>query len=205
MDIYLITCLKNNKKYIGQCSQYIGKNNRKYGYKKRYQQHKSKGSKCILLRNAIQKYGKNNFKIECLLQCGPEISDYYEKKFIKVYDTLYPNGYNLETGGNKLKKLSKETRSKMSKVKMGHKPYFNMTEDIRLKISNNLSLYYKENPKYVKDHNGKILPKYISPVIEKNEIIGYCINNHITGFRKKITSKKKTLDEKLKEISKFLE
>jgi hypothetical protein len=45
-----------------------------------------------------------------------------------------------------------------------------------------------------------ILPKYVSPVYKNEEIIGYSVNNHQTGFRKKLTSKKLTLDQKLEKM-----
>lgn len=183
MDIYLITCKITNKKYIGQT-------NIKQGYLKRWQQHKSRSSNCTLLRNAIQKYGVENFTIECLVKCESIISDYYEKKFIIIYNT----------GGNKQKKLSSQTKEKMSQSKLGHKPYYKMTSEISNRISKSLVSYNDINPKVKKDHNGNNLPKYISIVKKNDKIIGYSIFNHKTGFRKKITSCKLSLDEKLNQI-----
>ena len=56
-------------------------------------------SKCPKLYNAIKKYGKENFKIECLVECNDSFLDEYETKFIDIYNTLHPNGYNLKLGG----------------------------------------------------------------------------------------------------------
>ena len=204
MDIYLITCKITNKKYIGQTCHYMGTKKQKWGYLKRWEQHKSKTSRCTLLKNAIQKYGTKNFSIECLLKCDNKISDYYEKIFIDVYNTLYPNGYNLESGGNKQKKLSTMTKNKMSESRKGKSP-FKMTQEISTKISKSLVSYNNLNPKIKLDHNGNILPKYISTIKQNEKIIGYTINNHKTGYRKKITSKYINLDEKLKQILNLLE
>jgi group I intron endonuclease len=197
MDIYLITNKQNNKKYVGQCKT-IDSNGKYYGFKKRWYAHCSKNSKCTYLKNAIEKYGKQNFEIELITQCTAEQSDELEIFYIKTYNTLVPNGYNLETGGNKNKFLSEETKKKMSLSRIGHPSY--TTNESKIKISKGLQNFYSENPINKFDHLGKILPKYISCVYKNREIIGYSINNHMTGFRKKLTSKKLTLDEKLKKM-----
>ena len=86
MIIYLTTNLLNNKKYIGKDS----KNNPEY-----------LGSG-ILLRKAIKKYGKENFKKEILEVCS-NINDLNEKEkyFIKMYSAVESdNFYNIHIGGD---------------------------------------------------------------------------------------------------------
>lgn len=187
-------------KYVGQCKT-IDCNGKNYGFKKRWKSHCSKNSKCTYLKNAINKYGKDSFIVELITQCTVEKSDSIEVFYILFYNTLIPNGYNIESGGNKQKILSEETKRKMSLSRMGHPSY--TTEESKEKISKSLEKYYEKNPKIRKDHNGNILPKYISCVYEKKEIVGYSIHNHSTGFRKKITSKNLSLDEKLSNIIKL--
>ena len=135
-------------------------------------------------------------------ECNFEEADELETYYIKEYNTLSPYGYNLESGGNKNKILSEETKKKMSISRMGHPSYIN--EEAKVKISGGLIKYYSENPKNKQlDHHEKQLPKYISPVRNNQEIIGYTINNNLTGFRKKITSRKLTLDQKLEQAIKI--
>jgi group I intron endonuclease len=117
-EIYLITNIKNGKKYVGQavCRHPSG---RKGGAKNRWTRHlrnsKDGNQNCVALENAIKKYGKNNFKLEVLIQCNKEMLNYYEIKFIKLYNSLYPFGYNLEEGGTgKEKVLNGYTKTKIS-------------------------------------------------------------------------------------------
>ena len=44
-----------------------------------------------------------------------------ESKFVKIYDTEYPNGYNLTSGGDICYELSDESRRKISEGKLGEK------------------------------------------------------------------------------------
>ena len=115
-EIYLITNIKNGKKYIGQATKY--KNGRKGGGFSRWKTHlrnaKNGSNDCRSLVNAIRKYGKENFTLEILLECQKEQLDYYEKKFIRVYNSLHPNGYNLDSGGSGCKKMSLESRKLIS-------------------------------------------------------------------------------------------
>lgn len=90
-------------------------------------QHKSKshdkaylGSGTIL-KQAIEKYGRENFSNEILLECNnKEELDKAEKYFIKHYKNLGYNMYNLAAGGEGVdselaSKLAKERWSKTSK------------------------------------------------------------------------------------------
>lgn len=63
--------------------------------KRRLQCHKSKTSDCTYLRNAIQKYGWENFDVEILWEGDNFVLGEMEKEYIKKYNTITPNGYNL--------------------------------------------------------------------------------------------------------------
>lgn len=52
----------------------------------------------MLIKKAIFKYGKVNFKIEELEKCNLDILDEREIYYINLYDS-YNNGYNLTKGG----------------------------------------------------------------------------------------------------------
>jgi len=81
------------------------------GFRKRMRKHELGHDDCRYLNRAIAKYGWENFKCEILFYCNLEQLDYYEKKFIALYNTCHGPGYNLTEGGGGVKgfKHSKET------------------------------------------------------------------------------------------------
>lgn len=109
--IYLITNRETNKQYVGQTLSHR-KNRGKYrpfGYIGRFNDHVSealcntKKKQCVYLNNAIRSYGKDAFRVELLHVCERHELDLQESKYIKEYDTLCPNGYNLTIGGKVFK------------------------------------------------------------------------------------------------------
>ena len=123
-SIYKITA-PNGKSYIGQNLPgvhaklkakpgRVSLSLKLYGLKDRMKQHCKNSSNCTLLKRSIKKYGWENMKVEVLLQCAQEQLNYYEQQMIKAWDTLAPNGLNCTTGGEAGKRLSMETRQKIS-------------------------------------------------------------------------------------------
>jgi group I intron endonuclease len=138
--IYRITNTISKKCYIGETV--------KSDPEKRWIQHKNtikRGIGCPALQSAVIKHGIDNFKFEVLLICFDEDRFKYEIEYIKKYNTLVPNGYNILEGGPgggfKGKKHSEETKKLMSK-NMKQK-YIN---DIKFKkdISDGIKNYYTE-------------------------------------------------------------
>lgn len=83
---------------------------------------------------ARKKYShKSLWNYKVLEYCGVDKLDEREKYYIKLYNTVN-NGYNCESGGNKNKILSIETRKKQSESHKGTKH----TKEHNLKISNSL-------------------------------------------------------------------
>lgn len=114
MEVYLITNLINGKQYIGQTIQPL---------RLRWNFHVSKASGCLALKSAINKYGKENFKIETLEKCDSvEELNRIEQEKIAELNTLTPNGYNLTTGGER-PKYSEDIKKKMSQLKKGTVPW----------------------------------------------------------------------------------
>lgn len=113
MVIYKITNVINNKVYIGQTTKCP---------KIRFKCHcKNKRYKSII-KKAIDKYGKDNFKLEVIDKADNidglnELERYYIWKYQSANKKY---GYNIEFGG-KNSILSKETRLKISKSKTGKK------------------------------------------------------------------------------------
>jgi group I intron endonuclease len=129
MLVYLITNTINGKRYVGQTKRTLVR---------RWAQH-CKSTGCCALNSAIRKYGAENFIIDVI--CEPptkELLDEFEIEYIKRYNTLYPNGYNLQGGGdvpwhneetkrkigesNRGKRPSLETRKKMSEAQSKRLP-----------------------------------------------------------------------------------
>jgi group I intron endonuclease len=68
----------------------------------RWNEHKrkiEKGIGCPALQDAIRKYGVDNFSFQVLIICFDEDRYHYEKQYIKKYNSIAPNGYNLTSGG----------------------------------------------------------------------------------------------------------
>lgn len=111
MIVYKLTNQLNDKSYIGQT---IGSLERRWYYHCRKTR-----NHCIYLANAIKKYGKENFNRIILRGCNTiEELNFWEPFYIKLFNTLSPNGYNLQLGGDN-HETSLETRSKLSKSAKG--------------------------------------------------------------------------------------
>lgn len=120
MIIYLIKNIINNKIYVGQTINSL--NERFYGHTKH---------KTGIIGEAIKKYGKENFIIEQIEICN-SIEQLNEREifWIKFYNCIAPNGYNLAGGGlNKI--MHESTKEKLSKLKTGQKH----SEETKKKLS----------------------------------------------------------------------
>lgn len=90
--IYLITNLVNKKQYVGYTSKTP---------EIRFQEHwRCRYSDDIYLHRAMIKYGKSNFIIETLEEIDESEWQLKEQYWIDKMNTLTPNGYNINVGGN---------------------------------------------------------------------------------------------------------
>jgi hypothetical protein len=119
-EIYVITCLVTNKKYVGQAVSHIlnHKRYRPYGSMGRFKTHISeafsnKKNQCCYLNNSIRKHNKESFKVELLERCTLDDADSKETEYINKLNTLFPNGYNLKLGGSVFKHSS-ESKKRLS-------------------------------------------------------------------------------------------
>lgn len=115
--------------YIGQTVRSV---------KHRWRDHCNPNSECSCLSNAIKKYGKDTFIIETIAEYG-NMTDLNnaEKYYIDYYNSIRPNGYNLESGGHN-KRLNEETKSKLRQSHLGTKSIWYgklHTEETKKKIS----------------------------------------------------------------------
>lgn len=93
MLIYSILNNLNGKRYIGQS---VNKFNIRYsGGKWWLKTHNS------YLKRSVEKHGLTNFTVEILEENIKTIEELNEREvyFIKLYNSLHPNGYNFTTGG----------------------------------------------------------------------------------------------------------
>lgn len=119
--VYKHTNKINGKIYIGQTKQNPETRWQSgYGYRE-----------CSRFYNAIKKYGWENFEHEILKSdLTLEEANYFEKYYIKFYNSLSPNGYNLTEGGENYH-VSEESRKKRSSSAKGRK----LSEDTKKKLS----------------------------------------------------------------------
>lgn len=117
--IYKIQCLINGKLYIG-----------KHKYNKPYLDEKYIASG-ILINQSIKKYGIDNFTNE-IIDIADNLEELNEKEiyWIKTYNTISPNGYNLTAGGDGISEPTIDVRQKMREKKLGKL----LTEEHKQKI-----------------------------------------------------------------------
>jgi hypothetical protein len=218
--IYIIRNIITNKVYIGQAvSHRLNKNKyRIFGLEGRFRDHISealtntKKNQCTYLNNSIRKYNKENFNVELVEICNINESDEKEQEYIKMYNSLYPNGYNLTKGGKNFminnatndKFLHNELNEKKFKrgrdfgfvhnnetIKKMKSYYADRKNDkefqIKLKscMSNTISTFYEKKKIQYLSEQKLILPlkQYIKPVYKRN-------TNIIHNFIIKINNKK---------------
>ncbi len=152
MIIYKATNIINEKCYIGQTVKTL--NARISGHKNSAQKIRD----CSYFHNAIKKYGIENFKWEIIDVCNDrkELNE-KESFYIKKYNTIHPNGYNLTWGGES-GIPSAETRKKLSLSRIGMKFTEEHKRNLSLakkgKIPGNIDILHEKNRglKRTKEH-----------------------------------------------------
>jgi len=142
--VYLTTNLITGKQYIGDHST----NNLNDSYI---------GSGKPYLLNAVKKYGKSNFRRQILEQFDSKKEAFYnQKKYIEKYNTLYPNGYNLNiTGGLQCSEgWSEEAREKMGEKRKGKKAW-NKGLSFSKEVKDRMSIA-KTGKAHTEEHNKNI-------------------------------------------------
>ena len=173
--IYKITHKVSGKGYTGQTIR---------DFETRMKQHKAaadnlnKKDGCRYLNNAIREHGWDNFTKEIIFDnCPDDELDAMETKLIAELNTLYPNGYNLTTGGNSKKQYSEATIEKMRQGALEREGSGYRKKDITKDWPKHLGLYLGY-PRITKHPNCSSLP---------------------------FNDKNKTFDENLKEAMEYLD
>lgn len=183
-NIYKITNLINNKIYIGQTIYSIEERWKAHCTCVKYNNHHS------LFHNAIRKYGEENFKIE-LIDTADTFEELNEKeiKYIKEYNSLTPNGYNMTEGGQGVKGLDPGYHDGMKgKTQSDHQKdtarnYMKnriISEETRIKMSESA----KKRTANRKTINDKIwlTNGTINVVVNKEEVDQYLKNGYYKGL-----------------------
>ena len=125
--IYTITCLKNNKVYVGQS---INIKRRFFVHRSQLKNNHHRNS---YLQKAWNKYGEENFVFEVKETCSKEELDEREIFWIKVLESdKRDKGYNLTNGGDGVRgyKHTKETKEYLSEYWTGRQQGENNTRAI---------------------------------------------------------------------------
>jgi group I intron endonuclease len=162
-EIYKITNLTTGKIYVGQAVSHIlnHKRYRPYGHEGRFRCHISeafstKKNQSHYLNNSIRKYGVADFVVELIECCYLSNADERETHYIKEFNSLFPNGYNLKNGGS----------------------VFTHSDESKKRLSVGVLSYYKDKKherfKDVTQIDDDI-EKYIKPLNRNNEQYGWYV------------------------------
>ena len=148
--IYLVTNVINGKHYVGQTT--VNRNKVGHG---------------LLLSNAYKKHGKDIFNYEriCTEINNRATLNFIERFWIKVMNSRYPNGYNIEEGGSTKGEVAQSTRQKLREINKGKI----ISEETKKKIS--IATKGKKNPFYGKTHTPESVAKIIAANIGKVVVI----------------------------------
>jgi len=150
--IYRILNKITQKCYIGE-SKCLNINRRWNQHKKTIENNKGY---CPALRDAVIKYGIENFIFNVIIVCFDDYRFKYEKEFIIKYNSVFPNGYNLTNGGEGGGGFQGKKHS----------------EEVKNKIKNSLKQKYIDNPELKKQlsERNKIVMK--NPEVKERMKLG---------------------------------
>lgn len=177
-DIYLITNMINGKMYVGQSIH----------PQKRFQEHCNNHTHSII-HKAIQKYGKENFKLTILEKNVVNYNE-REKYWISFYNCIVPNGYNITPGGenppvlrgvnnpnsNLTSQKVLEIKKDLQKTSLSYNQLaqkYNTNKRTILRINNGISYYEKDESYPIRSNPNSSYKLSDEQVEEINEILRY--------------------------------
>ena len=166
--IYSITNKLNWKRYIGQT---VKKN-----INDRWSAHLKQNSNCRYLKHALAKYGKDNFNFEVILECDDSDLNNRELYYMKYYNTIVPNGYNLREAGNH-GRHNEETKLKIKKTLSSW--YSNLPESKKKELSERQS--GERNHNFGKKMSDEQKQKISQNMKNKRPVECYNLDNQLIG------------------------
>jgi group I intron endonuclease len=148
--IYKITNNITHKCYIGET--------KKSNPELRWNEHRRKIEKnigCPALQDAVKKYGIEHFKFEILIICFDEDRYIFEKEYIKKYNSISPNGYNLTTGGEGGGFYGKKhSETTINKIRSVIKERYENNPELRKELSERTKLLFNDQNYRIKISEG---------------------------------------------------
>lgn len=177
--IYKISNNINNKVYIGETIQ-----DDPYKRWRGHQASINSGKGCPLLRKAVLKYGIEKFKFEVLIICFDEDVYRFEKEYIKKYNSVVPNGYNSNEGGDPT----------INRTGIPH------TKETIERIKNTLRQKYIDNPNLRQEIGNKVKEgmKNINLSEKIKEKQQYKRNNGIPLFKNRVSIQYQETKDKIR-------
>lgn len=165
--IYLVTNRLTGKQYVGQTLH--------EDIETRWNQHRRVCEKSLgrYIASAYKKYGIENFKFMIVCICFDNACNDLEEYYIKKFNSLAPNGYNLKEGGRN-SKHSEESKQLMSQNRKGKGLGIIYTEEIcRQRSERQMG---EKNPNFGKqlsDEQKQKISERMQEVWEEKKRIGY--------------------------------
>lgn len=183
--IYLRTNTVNNKQYVGQTGNFKQREYEWNCFKKTYANEH--------IDEDREKYGLDAWAVETLAETDSREDAWeLEQRFIKDFNTKWPNGYNLDSGGLIGKNLSEETKKKMSEELKGeNNPKYwlgkHRSEETKQKISEALK--------------GENHPRFGKPSYNRKQVFQYTLDGKLVAIWPSATDAEKELGIKQSSIS----
>lgn len=237
--IYKMTNKIDGKCYVGQTvSHRLNKKKyRPFGYIGRFNDHLSEAksqtkSGSSYLNNAIRKDGASNFSVELIEICNQCDLDEKEIFYIKEFNTLFPNGYNLTIGGKsarfvrqvfnieglltpgkrgrpfgyKHKESSKQKTKERLQNMSEHLKKIASSEESKARVSKNIKKYYYDNniEKLSKLELKDPIESYIKPVMNKETGLAHTYQIYIDRNTRYYRKLEMPLEEKYQFLKEVL-
>jgi group I intron endonuclease len=186
--IYRIKNKITKKSYIGESK---GKD-----VKWRWNEHKKtieKNKGCPALRDAVKKYGIENFEFSIIIICFDDERFKYEKEYIKKYNTVVPYGYNITSGGEGGGfQGKKHTEQMKTDLRNKSKQKYIDNPELRKQISERNKIIMKNPEIREKIKNGLLNSEKWKKAKQENRTGNYKNNKHSEEMKNKISEGLKT-------------
>jgi group I intron endonuclease len=157
----------------------------------RWREHKRKieiNKGCPALRDAVKKYGIEIFEFSVIIICFDDERFKYEKEYIKKYNSVVPNGYNItgggEGGGFQGKKHTEQVKAD---IRNQSKQKYIDNPELRKQISERNKIIMKNPEVREKIKNGLLNSEKWKKVIEEKRIGNYKQIKHGEEAKNKIS------------------